>query len=135
MSRDHRKLRAFHLADDLAVRVYTETRPFPVSERYGLQGQLRRAAVSVAANIVEGSARRSESDYLRFLEIALSSACEADYLIDLCRRLDLLTAEAERRCKECSTATVQSLQKLITYLSEVRSPRSVVSPPKPFRSS
>ena len=118
MSRDHTALRAFHLADGLAVCVYRETVAYPASERYGLQSQLRRAAVSVPANIVEGSARRSQIDYLRFLEIALSSACEVDYLIGLSRRLQFLTEDAEVRCRNCSTPTVRSLQKLITYLSD-----------------
>jgi four helix bundle protein len=118
MSRDHTKLRAFHFADALVISIYRETARLPLAERFGLQGQLRRAAVSVPANIVEGSARRSESDYVRFLEIALSSACEVDYLIGLARRLDFLTDEAEQRCKKCSTPTVRSLQKLITSLTE-----------------
>jgi four helix bundle protein len=118
MSRDHRKLKAFHLADTLAVCIYRETAPFPVSERYGLQSQLRRAAVSVPANIVEGSARRSDADYIRFLEIALSSACEVDYLIDLSERLSFLDREALGRCKNCSIQTVKALPKLITVLSQ-----------------
>lgn len=117
MSRNHTALRAFHLADDLAICIYRETESLPASERYGLQSQLRRAAVSVPANIVEGSARRSQTDYVRFLEIALSSACEVDYLISLCRRLEFLEADAETRCRSCSTPTVRSLQKLITYLT------------------
>ncbi len=114
MSRDHKKLNTFHLADTLALCVYRETANFPPGERYGLQSQLRRAAVSIPTNIVEGSARRSEGDYRRLLEIALSSACETDYLIDLCQRLSILPAEAHARCKKCSISTVRSLQKLIT---------------------
>jgi len=117
MSRDHKKLETFHLADALAFCVYRETVNFPSTERYGLQSQFRRAAVSVSTNIVEGCARRSESDYLRFLDIALSSANETDYLADLCYRLSLLTAESHERCKECSVSAVRSLQKLANSLT------------------
>jgi four helix bundle protein len=120
MSRDHRKLKAFHLADTLAVCIYRETINFPPEERYGLQSQLRRAAVSIPANIVEGSARRSDNDYVRLLEIALSSACEVDYLIELSRRLLFLSKEALTRCKDCSVPTVKALQRLITVLSQRR---------------
>ena len=118
MSRDHKKLDTFHLADALAICVYRETVAFPPEERYGLRSQLRRAAVSVPSNIVEGSARRSENDYLRFLEIALSSACEADYLIDLSQRLSFLDSQGHARCKKCSLPTVRSLQKLLNSFGD-----------------
>ena len=90
MSTDHRKLSAFMIADEFAVRVYTATRAFPVQERYGLRSQIRRAAVSAPANIVEGCARDSDREHARFFEIAFGSTREAIYLIDLAARLELL---------------------------------------------
>ncbi len=90
VSRDHRKLRAFELADALAIEAYRATRPFPPEERYGLTSQIRRAAVSVPTNIVEGCARQSKADYLKFLNIALGSLRELGYLCDLSQRLGIM---------------------------------------------
>ncbi len=72
--------------------MYVATADFPKSETYGLRSQLRRAAVSIPTNIVEGCARESEADYLRFLDIALGSAREAVYLLGLAKRLSMLEA-------------------------------------------
>lgn len=85
--RDHRKLRAFELADQLALAVYQQTKRFPKEEQFGLTTQVRRAAVSVASNIVEGCGRHSETDYIRFLDMAYASACELDYQLSLAARL------------------------------------------------
>jgi len=90
MSRDYSKLRTFAVADDLVVEVYELTRELPPEERYGLQSQIRRAAVSTPTNIVEGSVRRSDKHYLRYLETSLGSACEVRYLLALSVRLKML---------------------------------------------
>jgi four helix bundle protein len=113
MSRNHEKLRAFQLADSLVLLVYRHTTSFPVTERFGLQSQVRRAAVSVATNIVEGCARRSRPDYARFVDIALSSATETDYLLDLSRRLDMLSPAAFAECRKCASQLLPGLQKLL----------------------
>ena len=101
MSRDHRKLRIFKLADSLVMDIYKITKAFPDDERYGLTSQLRRAAVSSASNIVEGCARRSEREYGNFLNIANGSACEARYVLSIALRLEYLglstVAPLERR--------------------------------------
>ena len=92
MARDHRRLHVFQLADQLAVRVYATTSGLPSNERYGLQSQIRRAAVSVSTNIVEGCARTSEGDLLRFIDIAFGSCREVIYLAGLAKRLNMLDA-------------------------------------------
>jgi hypothetical protein len=65
MRRDPGKLRFFSIADSLALKVYRITDLLPTEERYGLQSQLRRAAVSVVTNIIEGSCRRTDKAFSR----------------------------------------------------------------------
>jgi four helix bundle protein len=96
MSRDHRKLRVFNLADDLVLEVYKATKGFPVEEPYGIQSQLRRAALSTAVNIVEGSARRTTKDAM-FINVATGSAAESAYLFDVAIRLGYLNATDHQR--------------------------------------
>ena len=88
--RDHTKLRAFELADEVALLVYRVTARFPREELYGLTAQMRRAAISVPSNIVEGYARDIQADYLRFLYIAFGSLRELHYQISLSKRLGFL---------------------------------------------
>jgi len=88
--RDHTKLRAFELADEAVVMIYKITKEFPRDEIYGLTSQIRRAAVSVPSNIVEGCARESQTEYRRFLEIAFGSLKEAHYQLTLAERLNYL---------------------------------------------
>jgi len=116
MSRDHRNLRVFALADELVIQIYHETRGFPQLERFGLQAQIRRAAVSVPCNIVEGSARRTEGEYVNFLHVALGSASETRYLADLSGRLGFLEAKASRALEEKYGEVVRGLQALVDGL-------------------
>ncbi len=92
--RDHTKLIAFRLADRLALAVSAVTRSFPGAERFGLTAQLRRGAVSVASNIVEGCARASRAEYHRFVNIAYGALRELEYQLSLARRLGFLEPDS-----------------------------------------
>jgi four helix bundle protein len=115
--RDHSKLRAFELADELALNVYQATRSFPREERFGLTSQMRRAALSVPSNIVEGCARQTQADYRHFLDVAFGSFRELEYQISLAHRLSYLPSESSAalltRCTELSkvlAALIRSLR-------------------------
>ena len=85
--RDHNKLKAFVMADELAIMIYRIIVNFPKEEVYGITSQMRRAAVSVPSNIVEGCARESQNEYVRFLGIAFGSLRELHYQFGLAYRL------------------------------------------------
>ncbi len=78
---------AWQRADDLFIDIHRLVRTFPADERFELTSQIRRAAYSVPANIVEGVARRSKRDRLRFLNIAEASLAEVGYCLHVARRL------------------------------------------------
>ena len=111
--RDYTKIEAWRLADDLTVSVYSYTRSFTKEEIYGLTSQLRRAAYSVPANIVEGALRESKKDYLHFLYIARGSLAETQYFVHLSRRLNYLSPEEADALQRQTKLTFACLYGLI----------------------
>jgi len=116
MTRNHEELKVFEMADALVVRVYRVTQQFPTEERFGLQSQIRRAAISVPTNIVEGSARASLRDYIHFLVLALSSASEARYLIDVAHRLAILSKTDHAEMDLAYANLLRAMEKMISAL-------------------
>jgi len=92
MSLRHHSLVAWQRADDLFIRLHQlALRQFPSYERFELGSQLRRAAYSVPANIVEGFARRYRRARLHFLNIAEGSLAEVSYCVHVAHRLGYIT--------------------------------------------
>jgi four helix bundle protein len=88
---DFRDIKVWHKAHALILAIYQSTRAFPPDEKFGIISQLRRASVSIAANIVEGCKRRTNAEYARFLNISEGSASEVEYLILLAKDLNYIT--------------------------------------------
>jgi four helix bundle protein len=81
---------AWKLAHRLALQVYKVTDRWPIQEKYGLTAQVRRAALSAATNIAEGSAKRGPRELRRYLDITLGSLSEVSYLLRFSRDRGLL---------------------------------------------
>ncbi|MDE0324815.1 MAG: four helix bundle protein [Candidatus Poribacteria bacterium] len=90
---DFKKLKVWEKSHDLTLRMYELTSQFPREEIYGLTSQIRRSCASIPTNIAEGCGRGSSADFARFLQIAIGSANETEYLILLARDLKYLNAD------------------------------------------
>ena len=110
--KDFKDLKVWVKAHEATLAIYQSTRGFPREEIYGLTSQMRRAAVSVAANIAEGCGRRSDAELHRFLQIARGSASEVEYHLLLARDLRFVTDIEFRRLE----ARVVEVQRMLTSL-------------------
>ncbi|MCZ7583244.1 MAG: four helix bundle protein [Deltaproteobacteria bacterium] len=111
--RDHRKLDVFHLADKFVALVYMATKNFTREETYGLRSQIRRAAVSIPTNIVEGCGRRTQKEFANFLRNSFASMREVLYLADLSKRLGYLSPADSDQIVELGNQCAGSLSNLI----------------------
>jgi four helix bundle protein len=87
---DFRNLKVWERAHCLTLDVYKSSRPFPREEMYGLTSQMRRSSASIGANIAEGTCRKGDIEFGRFLQIAMGSASELEYQLLLAKDLELL---------------------------------------------
>ena len=94
---DFRKLDVWQQARLLAVSVYEATSQFPTSEEFALKSQLRRASISICANIAEGRGRPGDADFRRFLGVAMGSASELECELLIATDLGFSTSEQVKR--------------------------------------
>lgn len=87
VEKGYKKLIVWQKADELTYQIYLATKSFPKEEIYGITSQLRRAALSVPTNIVEGYGRQGSKELKQFINIALGSLAETEYLLDFSLKL------------------------------------------------
>src|SRR5271169_2880769 len=97
---DFRHLKVWEKAHDLTLAIYKSSKTFPRDEIYGLTSQMRRASVSIGANIAEGTCRRGDVEFARFLQMAAGSASEVEYQLLLARDLEMLKAADYQRLSD-----------------------------------
>ena len=114
-------------AMNLVEMIYLQTKNFPKEEMYGLTSQIRRAAVSVPANIAEGNGRKSRKEYLQFLSIANGSIAELETHLLIAERIRFMTKEAADQLQ----TQLQSVRRLLAAMrkSLTPNPRSLIPDP------
>ena len=122
MVRSYRDLIVWQRGMDLVVACYGATTEFPKAEQFGLTSQLRRAAVSVPANIAEGHGRATTGDYLRHLSIAHGSLMELETHVQIAERLTYLAPATTQSLLQTTAEIGRMLNALITSLKSRRTP-------------
>jgi len=115
-----RGLRVWQDGMDLAADTYRLTAAFPVHERYGLAGQMQRAATSIPANIAEGHSRSEPGDYARHVNIARGSLGELETFLELATRLDYADAASIAPLLDRCAAIGRQLYRLHAYAESRR---------------
>jgi four helix bundle protein len=114
--RDFHNLSVWRQAHELTKSIYAVTQDFPRAEQFGLTSQLRRSSASIAAALAEGCGR-GENDFGRFCQIAMGSACETEYHLELARDLGFLPIQQW----ECLNTLVIGIKRKLVGL--LRSPQ------------
>ena len=129
---DFKKLKVWQKSHHLTLEVYKLTAGFPDRERFGLTGQLRRAAASIPANVAEGCGRGTDNELGRYVRIGLGSATELEYHLILARDLGILPLPAY---EALNAATLEVQGMLAGLSSKVRPgprPRATSMKPEPM---
>ena len=100
LEKGYKKLIVWQKADELAYQVYVATKNFPKEEMYGIISQLRRSVLSVPINIVEGYGRQGKKELKQFINIALGSLAETEYLLEFSLKIGYLNSEIYTKLQE-----------------------------------
>ncbi len=110
------KLEVWKKAHQLVLEVYELTKSFPNDEKYALTSQLKRSAVSVPSNIIEGQSRHYKKEFIQFLYIAKGSLAEMEYQLFLAKDLKYIDEKAYQKISPLITSVSMMLNKLVSSL-------------------
>ncbi len=116
--KDFHDLNVWEKSHNLTLKIYKSTLNFPREEVYGLKSQIRRACASIPTNIAEGCGRYGDADFSRFLVIAMGSASESEYLIQLAFDLKILHGVEYKKLSNDIVEIKQMLTSLIRKLKK-----------------
>lgn len=110
--RDYRKYEVWRKSHRFACEIYTVTKAFPKDEMYGIISQLRRAALSIPTNLVEGTGRNSEKEFAYFINIGSGSAAEVEYLLEFSKEMKYISEDKHQEM----TLEIITIRKMLNSL-------------------
>ena len=122
--RNFRNLQIWTKSITLAKEIYLLTGKFPGSEKFGITSQIQRAAVSIASNIAEGTSRKSQNDFIRFLEMSLGSAYEVETQLVIAKEIGYLTNEQYNNQMVELTILQKQINQLISTIRKNQKPKT-----------
>lgn len=120
----HKDLLVWEKSIDLVEQIYKFTKQFPKEELYGITNQMRRCAVSIPANIAEGSGRKNKAEFIQFLHIALGSASELETHLIISQRLGFLSSNSYDEIMNALNEIIKMICGLINSLNSLNPTRS-----------
>ena len=120
----HKDLLVWKKSIDLVEQIYKFTKQFPKEELYGITNQMRRCAVSIPANIAEGSGRKNKAEFIQFLHIALGSASELETHLIISQRLEFLSSNSYDEIMNALNEIIKMICGLINSLNSLNPTRS-----------
>ena len=120
MLTSYKELTVWQKSIELVVEVYRITDSFPKSELYGLVSQMRRAAVSIPSNIVEGYSRGHRPEYIQFIRVAFGSGAELETQMIIAKKLELVFEDKLKKAELLLDEVMRMLNKLVATLNPSR---------------
>jgi four helix bundle protein len=117
---DFRNLVVWRLSHSLTLEIYRATKHFPDDERFGLTSQIRRAVTPIEINLAEGCGRGSDTDFARFVQVALGSASEVDCQLIIAKDVSYLHPDAVQKLAEQTQSIKRMLNALLRTLRNKR---------------
>ena len=119
---NYRQLTVWQKSDVLAIRIHILLEAIPRNRRAAIVGQMQRAALSIPANIVEGSSRSGDRDFAKFIQIAIGSASELEYHLHFAQAISLIS---QKECEERQRDVVEVRRMLIALLKRLRAAETI----------
>lgn len=113
---EFKSLKVWEMSHRITLDCYLETKKFPKEEVYGLTQQIRRSSSSIPTNIAEGFGRSSDKELIRYLRIAMGSACELEYQMILAKDLGYISMEFH---SEIDTKVIQIKKMLNAFINKI----------------